>query len=175
MSIDAKSPSDSTGPTTSSSGGEGKRATPPAEVVKTPRPRAVLDPEMYKLYDKELANSLSDQLGLNDEEEKKHLTKMRRHSEWLDNQVIGSMQQLEVGRQYCQAKKMMRNILATKIEHIDGTIAEMNKYMLAETGTAPPPFPAEVHNNNDEDNPPSGSSSRRASSSGTTSNTTQRR
>lgn len=85
------------------------------------------DPEMYKYYDKDLANSALEQLGLNDEDDKKHLQKMRRHSIYLDNQLLNHMQAVESARQFCSAKKMMRDIMVTRMEHLDSLMNELNK------------------------------------------------
>lgn len=44
---------------------------------------------------------------------------MRRHSIWMDNQLLNQLQASESNKQYLSAKKQMRDILITRIDHID--------------------------------------------------------
>ena len=81
---------------------------------------------MYKYYDKDMANEKSNSLGLSDEEDRKILTNMRRHSIYMDNQILNKQQTVEATRQYCTTKKKMREILMTRIEHIDVSFLNLN-------------------------------------------------
>lgn len=84
------------------------------------------DLEMYKFYDKDLADQAAKELGMVENEATKTLFKMRKHSIFLDNTLLSLCQGYEASRQYGEAKKGMRDIMSKRIERIDEVIHALN-------------------------------------------------
>lgn len=143
MSIDGRSPPDHPAALT----GESRKSSPPVIEERVTKYKLPF-PEMYKFFDKDMANEKSELLGLTDEEERKTLTKMRRHSIYLDNQLINTMQSVESCRQLCSAKKAMRDIVITRIEHIDNVITDLGKISELTSSSLSSHDVIEIFNNN---------------------------
>lgn len=155
ISIDGRSPVEQP----AALSGESRKSSPPTAASDAKPIKNKLTDEMLRLVDKDMANSVSDTLGLSDEEERKHLAKMRRHSIFLDNSVMQNVHMTEIARQLSEVKKALRDSMINRIEHIDQVITDLNN--VTDVDSTSIPISLEVFNNNMSDRVAGSSTSER--------------